>query len=348
VQNWNESLQDTKVPSKNVAFERDGAVRVVESNDDLFDNGNVIYDGRPNSNALSQFNERLSGPNLKWLLDTEKCPPSIRANLLNDLVIVRDSMDWLIRTRTKSPESDTIIRACLSQQYTPFDNYDLVQAMDAALKSDGLDQVAQVFRPEVGDQMRAFLMFPNGPVGQSPSGGSIHTTVYFSDNEIGGGKVRITGGVWDGGCTNSIIAGYGSASEFSFIHRWHQTPEHLRVTVNEAIASAMKLSEQAAIKFLETQAVELQPTSLAKIVDEWGDKYGLSISTRENWLDLAGIKRPTQFNVISAATETARDLSSSDEREQTERMAGDLVYAELDVHRLQDYGENRPGITFAR
>jgi len=131
-----------------------------------------------------------------------------------------------------------------------------------------------------------------------------------------------------------LIAGWSRASEFAFIHRWHQTPQHLKVKINEAIASAMKLSEATAIKYLETEAVQIKPTNLGDIVKDWGDKYGLALSTQENWLELTGSMGITQYDLITAATETARDLENTDSREDMERMAGDLVYAELPERHL--------------
>ena len=74
----------------------------------------------------------------------------------------------------------------------------------------------------------------------------------------------------------------------------------------------------------------------------WADKYGITVKSTEAWTEMVSLESrlndrsvPALFDFINAATFIAGDRKNDDERESFERMAGEILYAPVDVRYLE-------------
>ncbi len=288
----------------------------------------------------------MGAPSIKWLRDEVKCPHELKELLLNWKFKNWEESEHLLRQRIVG--DDNSIRAVLSSQYSVYDNFEFVKAIEDAVNESQLD--VHVWRPDVGDDMRAYVLIKGidfgtedhrwtggdssdntPPLGDGGGNGGLKPAIYIKNSEVGGGKVRITGGLYRSWCSNGMIIGWKEQIGVGIQHRF-KSKEHMHVLVNEGIATAMQMSQEAAVRFLDKRAILLRKTNLSNIVDRWADKYGLMLETRETW-DHAVQMQSNISDAVSAAEVinqlTAQRSKSADEQEMIERCAGDMVMAEV-------------------
>lgn len=338
---WNERLSDDIVDSPEISFTKPFDIQYISRKDrELFKEAiyKVATRATLNDRAFSQLCGRLSVPP-KWASDSEKCPADLRETIMNWKLAHEDKKGLMVRLCEAGER--LVARAVLSDQYTPYDNFQFCEALEQAVITSGLD--VEVFRPEVGDYFRAYLIIKGidfetwssmqheRPVGDRGGNGGLRPAIYVSNNEVGGGRVRVAGGLFRSYCVNGLIVGWQAEDAFAIVHRW-KTKKHMALYVNEAIASAMRMSEDAAVKFLDLQAVKLEPAKVGDILDDWVSKYGLTIANKELWAKACDISvrehgEISMFDVINEATYSASKIENSDTREMMERMAGDMIYA---------------------
>lgn len=294
---------------------------------------NVRMGGKLSPKAMEQIAWRLQGPGT-WLMDQKKCPDELRVRLLNDLVEMRKESKLLIRSK------GDMIRAILSDEYTPFDNKPVIDMVGEALNTLGDGIEVKVVRAEVGDELRAYVLLPGITFDADPSlGGSnskygdggLHPGVYIRNGETGGTGLKILGGLFRGVCQNGMIYGWNSDESTTIRHRWH-TVDFIKGLLAEKIASGLKLSEEAARNFVASQEVKVEKTNLRSLVDGWTKNYGVTVEAGTNWLatiasqsaEYGRVDDPRAFDLINAATLVAQSRPN-EEREQMERMSGDLL-----------------------
>ena len=311
--------------------------------------------GRMTRHALSQLAERLDGPPMRWLGDERHTNEALRADVMNALLLNRPASELLIRHR------DDVVRAILSDQYSTFSHVDFLDLVGGALAQvPEIGDDARVHNAQVGDELRAYVLLPrivfgpdpghdrlppgreappgggNGAEPKSQRGDPLHPAFYLSNSEIGTGKVRIHGGLFRVKCANGLIGWEREQGGLDLVHRGLST-RTIASAVADALVEALKLSEELASRFVASQAVLLRPGKIEGLARAWGEKYGLSLPTVDAWYKLVGWEASLNgrtgdevalFDVVNAATYVAHDLAPA-EREQAERMAGDLLYAEL-------------------
>ena len=109
----------------------------------------------------------------------------------------------------------------------------------------------------------------------------------------------------------------------------------MSMLVAEGITAALKMSEEATVRFIKSQEVKIPKVNLSNIVNGWTERYGISIDAKDNWLatitsEAASYGRADDirlFDMVNAATYVAQSRSA-DETEMIERMAGDLLTQE--------------------
>ena len=304
------------------------------------------YAVQPNEGAIYQVQSRLGAPPTRWLNNPNTCPDELRVDILNKLVDLREDTRWLMRMKADR------LRAVLSDQYTKFDNAPLVD-----LVAEGLDEIGmqpQVFRPQVGDTMRAYILFPQVTVAQDPKGllsshgdGGLHPALYVANDETGRGMVRVHGGLFRAICSNGAIFGWQKEDLFGQRHRF-LSENIMRLFVTEAIASGLKMSAEGAERLIRAQEVHLQKPNLKGIMDGLAERYGLTVDTRETMdnslaSELFDYGRPndaTLFDLVNAITFTAQSRGE-EERETMERMAGDLLFTSASGMALNPAREDR-------
>lgn len=320
---------DWNIESKASTFKAPWGLEASAEASGLFAGSNVRIDGSLNDHAFNQLQSRLDGPGVRWLGNDAKCPADLRATIMNALIEARDNMRFLLR------QKDDAFRAVLSDQYTPFDHHQLV-----GLVADAVEQMpsefvnsAKVHRAEVGDELRAWVLFPAITFGPDPRGqnGGLHPAIYLRNSEIGTASVRVHGGTFRAFCSNGTIYGWETGEAFRISHRFLSV-NTMRLTIADAVVAALKMSEKAAQKFIDAQEVHLVPSKVNDLINEWAGKYGIEIDSKETWssmvkgesLSLGRANDPRLFDVINGLTFAAQSRGE-DERELMERMAGDLL-----------------------
>lgn len=278
--------------------------------------------------AFTQICKRFHVPG-DWAANKAHCPDELLTQVMNWKFQNDPDQATLVRQHDLG-DGVNQVRGVLSDEYVTFDHIEIMNSVAAILKDNNIP--VEVFRPEVGDTLRAFLLIGDGYFGGGPEtkDGGLRPAVWVANDELGGSAVHIDGGVWRQVCTNGMIAADRSSEKFRIFHRWNTKPL-LNTLVNEALAVAFKLSEAAATKFLEKQNETIPLTSLTDIVSSWSTKYQMPDSFQKEWETAAKLNSDgetlTLWDVINGVTAIARDLENADTRENAERMAGDLVFA---------------------
>jgi hypothetical protein len=325
---WESLNEDALTMSDTVEVSPEGKASYIEPGTMATLHGSVpiSYQG------LTQLNARLDGPPMRWTGDPDHCPPPLRGKLLTYLAKSRKPESLLMR------EHDGTLRAVLSDDYTRFDHGQFIDLVTQAVESMGPQVNAQVFRAEIGDEMRAYVLLPEVTFGQLPGtddgghgNGGLHPGIYISNSEIGTGAARTSGGLYRATCQNGMIYGW-SAGEIVRVRHLFIHQAALLAVIASAVAAGFKMSERAALAFIESQQIHMRPTGLEGLVEKWVTKYGLSVDRKADWLtaistETATYGRPDDprlFDVTNALTYIAREKDAA-EREMMERAAGDLI-----------------------
>jgi hypothetical protein len=359
--------RDEVTETKRIAFQPDGGLRMTVEGSMRSLNFVAETQAAPTDWALAQMAERLSGP-AGWIGREEDIP--LRSEVMNALLRYRDGdAKWLMRLRNSDqavdqPES-TILRATLSDKYSKFDNVQFLEMVAKGVEELGTE--AQIHRAETGDDLRAYILLPKisfdkpgGALPPPPAGGApghtfdygdggLHPAVYIRNSEVGGGSARVHGAIFRAVCSNGAIIGWNLDEGLGVrvIHT-HKSEAAIWMIISSAIADALKMSEEGAKRFIDTQAELVEPSDLKGIVNGWVAKYGLSIEFGENWLgaitgNAAAYGRsqaPTLFDVINGATEIAQGLEGS-QREKAEVMAGAILLPPTALDRAELAGVQR-------
>ncbi len=229
-----------------------------------------------------------------------------------------------------------LIRAVLSDQYTVFDNHQLVDLVAEAIGSMGIQP--EIKRVAVGDELSSYILFPQVTVDHDPrangeGSGNLHPAIHVSNSERGGGATKIVGAVFSKVCQNGLIYGWNAEDTLSIRHRYLST-EAMGYLVAQSVAAGLKMSEAATKAFVQSKEVHVPMVSLGNIVSDWAAKYGLTVSTKESWLGLICGEMnqnerpddPRAFDIINGATLLAQQLDPI-EAVTLERMAGGLLEA---------------------
>jgi hypothetical protein len=339
---WNDRLIDAKISANQSEFHPPYNLAYAEVDEDrgLFGESVANTPASLNDLAFGQACNRLGVP-ASWAGNILQCPDELR-KLVMDWKLKNDGKDeYLLRMRTAEGRPEPTGRAFLSSQYTRYDNYDFVQAIEQAVEAGGYG--VKVWRPEIGDQMRVYLLIDgidfealspsNGDSGDGGGNGGLRPAVYFSNSETGTGRARVVSALYRSWCANGMLIGYKEESAFAVTHRW-KTHGRMAFYINEAIASAMHLSEKAALQFLSTTEAKIEPTKISEIVDKWAKKYGIVLDAKEQWSALCQHQvntqgEITQYDAINWLTSVAGGWPNTDRREEMEIASGQMIYEEV-------------------
>ncbi len=322
-----------------------GFVNGVEDQSNLFGEELAPWGhGHITDHAWVQLAERIGAPSVRWLRNEDKCPEELRKLLVNWKFDNNPEVEYLIRQKTRPAAEgegfENTVRAVLSNQYSIYDHHQFIDALEDGIATIG--RPVKVFRPQVDDEMRAYVLIDgvqfdataerdrNDP---GNDGGGLHPAVYISNSERGGGRVRITGGLYRSYCANGMIFGWEEKAGMEQTHRF-KSAAHMGLLVHEGIASALQMSEAGAVAFMEKRAVLMNRTSLANVVDHWGTKYGIINDDKESWLAACtatyGHKEQlSMFAAINLATGMAHATEDHEKKEALERMGGAMAMAKV-------------------
>jgi len=333
VENYSADCVDTSnVPLRSLNFgEKDAMVFNCET-------PGVAMAGIYNDWAFSQICERLNVP-ARWVGNPDNCPEALKIKILNELsATYRDNKNFFVRMK------GSVIRAVLSDQYSQFDNGEFLNLVGEAVSTMGIEP--KIHRASVGDEMRAYMVFPQITFAPDPQAkshrngdnGGLHPALYISNSERGGGAARTVGAVFRGICSNGLIYGWTAQETFEVRHRFH-SKAMMGVLVAEGVSMALKMSEEATKKFLASQDVKVTPVKLGSIVNAWAEKYGITVEAKDNWMSAIQTEAIVNgrfddvrlFDVINAATYVSQTRREG-ETELIERMAGDMLHGQGNLH----------------
>jgi hypothetical protein len=327
VQAWEEQTFDVKAESKALQFNGARSLTFPQANP-LFGAG-TRQAGYLNDNAFLQLAERFTVP-AGWAFDDTRCPAPLRELVFNWKLQNVEAKQMLLRNRN-GQDGDVTTRAVLSDRYQPYDHGALWDAVSAAVATLP-EEPKVILRGPVGDDMRGYLLFegiafdaqaPRRGTGDGGGSGGLHPAVYFSNSEVGKGRVRVAGGLYRSYCENGMIYGWREDSALAVTHLWSNY-NHIALAVHEGIANALTQSEIAAVQMIAAMDQRIEPTSLGGILDQWAERYGLTVKSKDAWKALV-TSAPSLFDVVNAATVLAHSTDSAQEVENLERMAGDLL-----------------------
>jgi hypothetical protein len=360
---------DEATETRRIAFDPSGQVKMAVEGEMRSLKFVAQTEAHPTDWALSQMAERLAGP-AGWIGREQDIP--LRSEVMNALLRFRDGdTKWLMRLRENEgviPPS-TEIRAALSEKYTKFDNVGFLEMVARGV--DELGTEVQIHRAETGDDLRAYILLPKISFPEKPGGeitpppppddgialghtfdygnGGLHPAIYIRNSEIGGGSARVHGAIFRAVCSNGAIIGWSLDEGVGarVIHT-HKSEAAIWAIISSAIVDALKMSEEAAKRFIDAQMVQVPKADLKGIVNGWVAKYGLSVEFGENWLgaitgnaaEYDRSQAPTLFDVINGATLTAQGLGGM-QREQAEVMAGAILVPPTALDRAELAGERR-------
>ena len=339
VQDEAQGKLDVFVRGEGITFTGNGGERINVIEDingngkGLFNEAGVAQETTMTDWAYGQMLGRLEAPPKQWM--SERCPDDLRLTILNRLKEEHLQDRYLIRMNGGTT------RAVLSDQYTRFDNATFVPMVIEALGT--LDIKPKLVRPQTGDQLRSHIAFPEITFADDPrGGGGIHPSIYISNNEIGGGSVRIAPGSYSQSCMNDVIYGWKDRQNtFQLRHRYLDETIMSRL-VAHSVAEALEMSEMVAQAFIQTVSVSVDKVSLKPITENWVRKYGISVEAGESWLGAVLAESvsagraddPRAFDLINGLTIIAQ-TREPDECHKCEVLAGDLVDVYADVGRLE-------------
>lgn len=301
--------------------------------------------------AFQQLSERLDAPPTRWALN--KAGDSLRADVMNAVIRHRESTSLMLR------QDGNTLRAVLSDQYSAFNHTELLDLIAGAIetKMGEVGKEIRVFKGQIGDVMRGYVLLPNVTFARDPrangqsehgegdqlnpgSNGGLHPAIYVTNSEIGTGKVRIHGGLYSSVCDNGAIYGWNEKIGLELIHR-HVSRRTIASAVADSLVAAFELSEKMAHRFIYSQMIFLEPTKIEKLADSWAEKYGLTLESTEAWENMIEVEAaqnqrrgaPALFDAVNAVTFSAQN-AIPDEAEVMERIGGDLLFAELPVEYL--------------
>ena len=289
--------------------------------------------GTLNDWAFMQLCWKMGVPS-GWVGNPKSCPEPLKMKIMTELAtIYRDNTNHLIRMK------GDVIRAMLSKQYSQFDNVEFVDLVAEAVSTMGIEPKVQ--RYTLDDDLRAYIVFPaitfapdpeagNQP---HPDNGGLHPALYISNSERGGGSTKVAGAVYRAICSNGVIYGWKEEETFKVQHRFH-SQAMMGALVADGIAYALKMSEEATMKFIAVQDAKVSPVALGGIVNGWAEKYGLTVDAKENWLNSISTEALTHgrmgdvrvYDMVNAATYIAQTRPGA-ETERMERMAGAILLA---------------------
>jgi hypothetical protein len=253
--------------------------------------------------ALTQLCQRLAIPAGYF----KRLPAEMQAELASyDLGRLAEA-DFLLRGKGMG------VRAVLSNRYVPYNNSEVIGAVESAVRSDGL-LVRSFALEELGMYVKLTSTTITDDALQLKAG------VMIGNSEVGSAQVTVEPFLYRKPCTNDLIV----AEETAFRHRHlNFSTEKFSGHIVHGIKHALKLAREAmaAARVVDAQPVENPEREIENLSSGWKLEKRLIAAV------LAAYKaepRPTRFGVANSFTRAAQQLPLI-ERIGMERLAGRLL-----------------------
>ena len=220
-------------------------------------------------------------------------------------------INWCIQNDGKVDRSvlfrlvdNASIRALMSEQYEPFDNLELLQAVSTVCP-DGTKLTTAYNNEQV---MHLSLIFPN-TITEIKAGDLVESGIHISNSEVGMRSVTIASYHYRLLCSNGAIGGGdgGGYTRFRHIGNPDRIRDAVRASIESTTLEATKVIEQMrqAVNIAIDKPIEAME-KLCKENEMTADDYKAMMDNFFKEPD------PTAYGVFNAITATARDRDGED------------------------------------
>ena len=257
----------------------------------------------------------------------EQCNSELRSANVNWQLMHGNNRSLVLRTRLGAGGRRHVF-AAVTPSYTAIDTDTVLEAVRPALADAHTELVYD------GEGVQATALWMPDEVVDLAAGDIFKVGVRLDTNDIGKGRIVISGVVFRNLCLNLIIIGESQATTISQVHRGDPT------VIIEALHTGVEEAREKVGNFLEAwgkaRTLKLDP---AKTIQKWVEGKQLKVKGERDKERLTRIflshwaKEPgdTLADVVNAVTRAAHEHTEwpMTVREILERQAAELVYAHV-------------------
>lgn len=288
-----------------------------------FDNLKEVPSYELSDHAFRQMAERLRfpGPYVRTL------PPGISHPLVNWHIHQEDASytKALMFRSIKGETVDRRARAIMSDQYQPFDDRELFQAVETSFGKMGILPQVEIQMSDFQDSVTHVRMVWGQEEILDPKRGEVvRRGIHISNSEVGLRSVVIRAIVWVLSCSNGMV----SQKDMGGIRHVGQT-DRLRTKVQDAIGMAVNDGERLSAQFRDSLNISFE--NPVNVLEGISSDYGLSQEQFKRTLGhfTEGDGR-TKFDVVQAITRSAQDEDNTEDRYQMELAGAKALDANLE------------------
>lgn len=273
--------------------------------------------------ALGQLGNKTGLP-LKYL---RKCPAPLQAINVNHWLSelnTEEQNPWLIRTH--QAENNGIVRGILSERYSPFDDYEIMDIVNGLTGGADVD-INFWHRDDTGFHLRLVYNDLTTTIGTTPDGRpDIHKVgLHIENSEVGKKSLRVTPLVWRLVCSNGLM-GWGTNEEAGIFQQRHMflKPHEMYGRVAEAINNGLQTGDKALERLVEAKETPIE--NPLDVIQKLAEKRKYSKEFTEKvqgaFLEEAG---DNAFYVVQAFTRACQLSNSVDFRTEVEKDATKML-----------------------
>lgn len=250
----------------------------------------------PNHRAWSHLREKFGMPDVRWL---EKQPQALQDYVFNARVALTDQQRIMLRgykdNYRETPNGldyDYNLRGVLSNQYTRFDNLDMV---DMLIKAEQDANITNSFVANLRmdrDYISFWYILKDWELGNDPRGGGggangngspLYPGAKITNGEVGNSSAWIQGGSFTGWCSNGMASSTKSEEAVSFRHR-SRSRAGMMTRMAEELTYCLAFSIPATEAYIASYGELIVGDSLKDLVAQWGKKKDLSEEVQNSWI----------------------------------------------------------------
>lgn len=241
----------------------------------------------------------------------------------------KDPRKFKLRYRDGLPE--TVVRAVLSQDYAPFDNLQVMEAVKASLPGGSKGALCSYLFDD-GDKVSGSVLLPDNMKAEPDSDWGVG--FLFGNSEVGDGIYFLIPYLFRALCFNGIRAGQRmSKSVIQVIHRGKMDVDKIRADTKRAITVA--LSQGNDLLTLMGYARDIPVSNMPGMIVAAGGELGLTSADMVGWAKgyRDSQEEPfvdgTLFGLVQGLTRYARDVKDEDLRARLETSASLVLSTKL-------------------
>lgn len=216
-------------------------------------------------------------------------------------------------------ENEGVVRAVLSDSYTPFDSYKVLRTLNNVVD----DRVFQPSQVHLSTD-RLMIRFVNHEPLPIDDGSPIYCGVCVSSSDVGRGALKAQFFIYRAVCSNGMVVSKLGGTLFSQNHIGSSMSGGKLELFNRAFMNVDSLSKQATTLIKENKNRHLKDYELEMYLEKAKRELKLSEKSQEKLIHLIdNTYNHTRWGIINGVTELAQDFTL-ETRLEFESWAGDL------------------------